>query len=76
MGGVQGRVQLRRRLMAPGRPAVHRLSLPCRRRLSGACRRRLAITLENCCDWLQHCLMNIPTRAAKIILFHFTRGSM
>jgi len=26
MGGVQGRVQLRRRLLAPGRRAVHRLS--------------------------------------------------
>ena len=24
-------------------------------------------------DWLQHCLMNVR---AKIILFHFTRGSM
>jgi len=26
MGGVQGRVQLRTRLVAPGRRAVHRLS--------------------------------------------------
>jgi len=26
MGGVQGRVQLRRRLVAPGTRAVHRLS--------------------------------------------------
>jgi len=26
MGGVQGRVQLHRRLLAPGRCAVHRLS--------------------------------------------------
>jgi len=26
MDGVQGRVQLRRRLLAPGRCAVHRLS--------------------------------------------------
>jgi len=26
MGGVQGRVQLRRRLLASGRRAVHRLS--------------------------------------------------
>jgi len=26
MGGVQGRVQLRRRLLVPGRRAIHRLS--------------------------------------------------
>jgi len=26
MGGVQGRVQLRRRLLAPGKRAIHRLS--------------------------------------------------
>jgi len=34
-------------------------------------------TIDKCCDWLQQlCLMTIPTRAAKIILFHFRRGSM
>jgi len=33
----------------------------------------LAITVDECSDWLQHCLMNIH---AKIILFHFRRGSM
>jgi len=31
----------------------------------------LAITVDKCSDWLQHCLMNIY---AKIILFHFRRG--
>jgi len=34
----------------------------------------LAITVHECIDWLlQHCLMNIQ---AKIILFHFRRGSI
>jgi len=33
----------------------------------------LAITVDECSDWLQRCLMNIH---AKIISFHFRRGSM
>jgi len=33
----------------------------------------MAITIHECSDWLQHCLMNIH---AKIIIFHFRRGSM
>jgi len=33
----------------------------------------LTITVDECSDWLQHSLMNIH---AKIILFHFRRGSM
>jgi len=40
---------------------------------SGACRRRLVITADKCCDWVNNCLINIH---AKIILFHFRRGSM
>jgi len=32
-----------------------------------------AITVLECSDWLQHCPINIH---AKIILFHFRRGSM
>ena len=37
---------------------------------AGCC---VAITVHECSDWLQHCLMNID---AKSILFHFRRGSM
>jgi len=33
----------------------------------------LTITVHECSDWLQHCLMNIH---AKIILFHIRRGSI
>jgi len=33
----------------------------------------VVITVHECSDWVQHCLMNIY---AKIILFHFRRGSM
>jgi len=51
MGGVQGHVQLRRRLLAPGRRAVYRL-LPATGG-HGTCRRRLAIIVDKCCDWLQ-----------------------
>jgi len=37
---------------------------------AGCC---LAITVREGSDWLQHYLMNIR---AKILLFHFRRGSM
>jgi len=37
---------------------------------AGCC---VAITVHVCSDWLQQCLMNIH---AKIILFHFRRGSV
>jgi len=37
---------------------------------AGCC---MVITVHEYSDWLQHCLMNIH---AKIILFHFRRGSM
>jgi len=33
----------------------------------------VAITVHECSNWLQHCLMNIH---AKIILFYFKRDSM
>jgi len=57
-----GGVQLRRRLLARG---DFRL-LP-----AGDGLRCLAITVDE--YWLQHCLTSIH---AKIILFHFRRGSM
>jgi len=41
-------------------------SLACRRRPGGACRGHLTIAVDKCCDWPH----------AKIILFHFRRGSM
>jgi len=60
MGGVQ----LCRRLLARG---ISDFCLPA----TACC--CLAITVDKCSDWLQHCRMNIH---AKIILFHFRRGSM
>jgi len=51
----------------------------------------LAITVDKCSDWLQHCLINIYAKVIlfhfqtwfhvkikffKTILFHFRRGSM
>jgi len=61
MGGVQ----LRRCLLARGNfrllPAGDGLLLPG------------DYSIDECSDWLQHCLMNIH---AKIILFHFRRRSM
>jgi len=62
--------------------SAHRLSVKCvcvivgrvhRRVQSGACRRRLAVTVDKCYDWVNNCLINIH---AKIIYFHFRRGSM
>jgi len=46
MGGVQGRVQLRRRLVAPERRAVHRLSPATGGLLAPAGGARRAITLD------------------------------
>ena len=60
MGGVH----LRRRVLAHGNFRLLPAGDDC------CC---LAITVDECSDWLQHCLMNIH---AKIILFHFGRGSM
>jgi len=38
--------------------------------------RQNVMWVDKCCDWLQQlCLTNIQTWAAKIILFHFRRGS-
>jgi len=54
MGGAQGRLQLRRRLVSPKRHAVHRLSPATGGLLAPA-------VIGECCDWLQHCLTNIPT---------------
>jgi len=48
MGRVQGLIQL------------EGVQFTVSRLLPAACRRRQAITLDKCCDWLQHCLMNIP----------------
>jgi len=62
MGGAQGRLQLRRRLVSPKRHAVHRLSPATGGLLAPA-------VIGECCDWLQHCLTNIPTWAAKIFYF-------
>jgi len=45
MGGVYGRVQLRRRLV---RLEISVFHLP-----PAACWQRLAITVDKCCDWLQ-----------------------
>jgi len=62
---------------AGARKACCSPSLACSRRPAGACMRHKAITLDKCSDWLQQlCLTNIPTWAAKIILFHFRRGSI
>jgi len=57
-------VQLRRRLLARGNFRI----LP-----AGDGLFCLAFTVDKYSDWLQQCLMNIH---AKIILFHFRRGSM
>jgi len=53
MGGVQGAFSC---AGAAGNFRISVFRLP-----PVACWRRQAITLDKCCDWLQHCLMNIPT---------------
>ena len=48
-------------------------SVACHRRPNGAYRRHLVITVDKCCDWLQQLPHEIH---AKVLLFHFRRGSM
>ena len=45
--GDHGPAQLRRRLLAPERRAVHCL------KPAAGCRRHLAIAVDKCCHWLQ-----------------------
>jgi len=73
MGGVQLSVKCVCVIVGGVQERVQ--SLACRRRPGGVCRRRLAITVDKRCSWLQQLpqCMNIH---AKIILFHFRRGSL